>query len=170
MACKGQDVTADPSCFDGSAVGRILQSFELSKAEEVWHGKCVVPATEAEGGRYDLLARFDNPPSARQGQKMPTNSTNAANHLPEAVIPLGDIDAILLPKQFAIPFPTLQTMSFKAFSEWRPSVGKAVRSWFLTCGEEIVIIRCGPTFIEFGCKRYRLRQSNFYTLCFRVLI
>jgi hypothetical protein len=59
--------------------------------------------TQAEGGRYDLLARFDNPSSARQGQKMPTN---AANHLPEAVIPLGDIDAILLPKQFAIPFPT----------------------------------------------------------------
>ena len=150
MACRRQDVMADPSCFDGGAVGRILQSFELSKAEELWHGKCVVPATQAEGGPYDLLVRFDNPPSARQGQKVPTNATN---HLPEAVIPLRDIDAILLPKQFAIPFPTFQTMTFKAF-----------RSWFLTGGEEIVIIRCGPTFIEFGCKRYRLRESNFYPL------
>ncbi len=39
-------MTADPSCFDGGAVGRILQSFELSKAEELWHGKCVVPVTQ----------------------------------------------------------------------------------------------------------------------------
>ncbi len=108
-------------------MGRILQSFELSKAEELWHGKCVVPATQTEGGRYDLHARFDNPPSALQGQKVPTN---AVNHLPEALVPLGDIDAILLPKQFAIPFPTFQTKTFKAFSEWRSSVGKAIRSWF----------------------------------------
>ena len=92
MACKGQDVTGEPSCFVGGAVGRILLSFELSKAEEVWHGKCVVPATQTEGGLYDLLARFDNPPSARQCQKVPTN---AANHLPKALIPLRDEDAIL---------------------------------------------------------------------------
>ncbi len=116
-------MTAYPSCFHGGAVGRILQSFELSKAEELWHGKCVVPATQAEGGRYDLLARFDNPPSARQGQKV---ATNAGNNLPEALILLVDIDAILLPKQFAIAFPTFQTMTYKAFSEWRSSVGKAV--------------------------------------------
>jgi hypothetical protein len=150
---------ADPSYFDGGAVGRLLQSFELSKAEELWHGKCVVPATQAEGGPYDLLVRFDNPPSARQGQKVPTN---VLNDLPEALIPLGDLDAILLPKQLAIPLSTFQTMTFKAFSKWRSSVGKAVRSWFLAGGEEILMIRCGPTFIEFGCKRYRRRQSNFY--------
>ena len=161
MACKGQELTGEPSCFDGGAVGRILLSFELSKAEEVWHGKSVVPATQAEGGLYDLLARFDNPPSARQCQKV---RTNAANHLPEALIPLSNADAILLPKKFAIPFPTFQTMTYKAFGEWRTSVGKAVRAWFLTGGEEIIIIRCGPTFIEFGCKRYRLRESNFYPL------
>ena len=159
-------MTAAPSCFDGGAVGRILQSFELSKAEELWHGKCVVPATQAEGGPYDLLARFDNPPSARHGQKV---ATNAGNNLPEALIPLVDIDAILLPKQFAIAVSTFQTMTYKAFSDWRSSVGKAVRSWFLTGGEEILMIRCGPTFIEFGCKRYRLRQSNFYPLSFHCL-
>jgi hypothetical protein len=165
MACKG-DVTGKPSCFDGGAVGRILLSFEVSKAEEVWHGKCVVPATLAEGGLYDLLARFDNPPSARKCNKVPTN---AANHLPEALIPLSNADAILLPKKFAIPFPTFQTMTYKAFGEWRTSVGKAVRAWFLTGGEEIIIIRCGPTFIEFGCKRYRPPRSNISPSSFHVL-
>ena len=131
---------------------KLIVEMEQSKREERWSKPCLIPdVANVEGGKFDLLAPFNDPPSRLHDDKC-----YPPNMAPKGVSILHpEKEVKVLPPPLHLSRNEFELLDRQQYCQWRMSMSNFVRHSLLMAGQEVVVIRTDFDKVYFGCKRWR---------------